>query len=176
LPRSPKAMIRLPWRRAPHSHHNSWLVLIAIFKLAQALLFVSIGVGLLKLLGKDVGDELAQLADHLHFNPESRLVHFVLERADLFDDRLLRRIGAVLFIEAGLDLAEGIGLYLEKIWAEYLTLLITGSFLPWEVFEIVRRVTWVRMGLFTVNFLVFAYLFKLLLERRRSRKKTLSTD
>jgi uncharacterized membrane protein (DUF2068 family) len=170
-------MIRLPWRRAPqHPHHNSWLVLIALFKLAQAALFAAIGVGALKLLHKDVGDELAQLADHLHFNPEWRLVNLVIEQADRLDDNLLRRIGAIFFIEAGLDLAEGIGLYLEKVWAEYLTLLITGSFLPWEVFEVFRRVTLVRVGLFSVNFLVFAYLFKLLLERRRSREEISSTE
>ena len=41
-------------------------------------------------------------------------------------------------------MAEGIGLYLEKAWGEYLTLAITVSFLPLEIFEIVRRLTWIR--------------------------------
>ena len=140
----------------PHNH-NRWLILIAAFKLAQALLFVAIGVGALRLLHKDVGDELARLVDHLRFNPESRFVNFVLEKATLLDDRLLRRIGAVVFIYAGLDLIEGIGLYLEKTWAEYLTLAITGSFLPWEIFEVYRKVTPTRVGLLAVNAMVFFY-------------------
>ncbi len=134
----------------PHNH-NQWLILIAAFKLAQALLFVAIGVGALRLLHKDVGDVLARLADHLRFNPESRFVNFILEKATLLDDRLLRRIGAVVFIYAGLDLIEGIGLYLEKTWAEYLTLAITGSFLPWEIFEVFRKVTLTRVSLLAVN-------------------------
>jgi uncharacterized membrane protein (DUF2068 family) len=162
-------MMRIPWRRAPRSpHHNSWLILIALFKLAQAMIFFAIGVGAFKLLHKDVGDVCQQIADNLHFNSESRLVNFLLERADLIDDRILRRIGAAVFIYAGLDLLEGIGLYLEKVWAEYLTLLITGSFLPWEIKEVIARVTWVRVGLLAVNLLVFLYLFKLVLGRRRS--------
>ena len=118
----------------------------------------------MRLLHKDVGDELARLVDHLRFNPESRFVNFVLEKATLLDDRLLRRIGAVVFIYAGLDLIEGIGLYLEKTWAEYLTLAITGSFLPWEIFEVYRKVTPTRVGLLAVNAMVFFYLLKLVAE------------
>jgi uncharacterized membrane protein (DUF2068 family) len=152
------------------SRHNRWLILIAAFKLAQALLFVLVGIGALHLLHKDVGDLIAQLADHLRFNPESRFVNVLLDRAELIDDRLLRRIGAAVFIYAGLDLLEGIGLFLEKAWAEYLTLAITASFLPLELFEIFRRVTGVRVGLLMVNLLVFIYLLKLVLEREKRQK------
>jgi len=161
--RIPKIMSEPKARRfLKHRHHNSWLILIAAFKLAQAALFVAIGVGALRLLHKDVGDELARLADHLRFNPESRLVNFVLDNAQLLNDRLLRRIGAVVFIYAALDLVEGIGLYLEKAWAEYMTLIITGSFLPWEIFEVFRRLTVIRVSLLTLNTLVFIYLLKLI--------------
>lgn len=153
--------------RTSRTRHNRWLILISAFKLIQALLFFLIGVGALRLLHKDVGDELTALVDHLRFNPESRFVNFILEKAEFIDDRMLRRIGAVVFIYAGLDTLEGIGLYLEKVWAEYLTLVITASFLPWEIFEIYRRLTLVRVSLLTLNLLVFFYLFKLVAERAR---------
>ncbi|MGD0789577.1 MAG: DUF2127 domain-containing protein, partial [Terracidiphilus sp.] len=61
-------------------------------------------------------------------------------------------------------------LYLEKAWAEYLTLAITASFLPWEIFEVLRKVTWIRSGLLTVNALVVFYLLKMVLERGRYRR------
>jgi uncharacterized membrane protein (DUF2068 family) len=150
--------------------HNRWLILIAAFKLAQAALFIAIGVGALKLVGKDLGDLLSQLADHLRFNPESKLVNFLLERAAIVDDRMLRRIGEVGFIYAALDIAEGIGLYLEKIWGEYLTLIITGSFLPLEDYELVRRITLMRSSLFVINAMVFVYLVKVVVERGRERR------
>ncbi len=154
----------------PHRRHNTGLILIAAFKLGQALLFVALGVGALKLLHRDVGDVLERLANHLRFNPESRFVNFVLDQASRLDDRLLRRIGAVVFIYAGLDLVEGIGLYLEKTWAEYLTLAITASFLPWEVIQIFHRITLIRVSLLTVNVLVFVYLLKLVLARQSNKK------
>jgi uncharacterized membrane protein (DUF2068 family) len=149
---------------------NRWLILIAAFKLAQALLFIAIGVGALRLVHKDIGDMLERLANHLRFNTEPRFVIFLLEKSSLVTDRMLKRIGALVFIYAGLDLIEGTGLYLEKVWAEYLTLAITASFLPWEIFEVVRKVTWIRCGLLTINALVVFYLLKMVIDRARERR------
>jgi len=151
--------------------HNRWLVLIAVYKVLQALLFIAIGVGALRLLHKDVGDLFALMADRLRFNPEWRIVHFALDKASLLNDPVLRRIGAAAFSYAALGLAEGIGLYLEKAWGEVLTLLITASFLPWEVAEAIRRVTWIRVGLLSINILVFFYLVGLIAEQRRLRHR-----
>ena len=98
-------------------HHNRWLVLIAAEKFFHALLFVAIGIGARRLLHKDIADEIVVLADHLRFDPESRFVNFILEKASLLNDPALRRIGFVAFAYAGISLAEGIGLYLERAWA-----------------------------------------------------------
>ena len=156
-------------RAAKRRRHNRWLLLIAIYKGLQALLFVAIGVGALHMLHRDIADDLGLLADHLNFNPESRFVNFVLDTASLINDPLLKRIGAVAFSYAGVSLAEGIGLYLEKAWGEYLTLAITISFLPWEIFEIFHRITWFRSSLLAINILVLFYLAKVVIEQARER-------
>ena len=135
-------MIRSPFHFFAKRRHNKWLVLIAAYKLLQALLIGLIGLGARHLLHKDVGDELATLADHFRFNPESRLVNFILDRSEVLNDPVLRRIGFVAFSLSAISAIEGVGLYFEKVWAEYLTLAITASFLPWEIFEIFRRLTW----------------------------------
>lgn len=163
-------MNRTPAPSPSESHpHNRWLVLIAVYKCLQALLIAAIGFGALHLLGKDAGDELSALAERLHFNPEGKLVDFLQDKAEFLNDPLLRRIGITAFIYAGLSMAEGIGLYLEKIWAEYLTLILTASFLPWELIEIMRRLTWVRASLLSINMVVFLYLLKIVVERARQR-------
>jgi uncharacterized membrane protein (DUF2068 family) len=131
------------------------------------MLYVAIGVGLLQLLHKDIGDVLTQLARSLHFNPESHFVDFIIDQASRLDDRLLRRIGTVVFCYAGVHLIEGIGLYREKTWAEYLTLMITGSFLPWEIYELWNKTTFARGTLLAVNALVFFYLLKLVTGREQ---------
>jgi uncharacterized membrane protein (DUF2068 family) len=146
--------------------HNRWLELIAAYKLLQAALLVSVGVGALRLLHKDVADLLSNLAEKLRWDSEGRLVSFLLDKAHLLDDHMLRRISVFMFCYAAIGLLEGIGLLYEKVWAEYLTALITASFLPFEIMEIAHRVTWFRVGLLVVNLAVVAYLVSHLLRRR----------
>jgi uncharacterized membrane protein (DUF2068 family) len=159
--------------RTRGKRHNRLLLLIAGYKFLYALFFVAIGIGAHRLLHKDLADEVDLFARYLRFNPESRLVNFVLDKASLVNDPLLRRIGFFAFCYAAVTLVEGIGLYLEKAWGEFLTLAITASFLPWEMFEIFRHITWIRVGLFAINILVFVYLLDLVLARARHRAKAL---
>lgn len=145
--------------RSSHSRrHNRWLELIAVYKLLQALLLVSVGFGALKLMHKDTADVLASLVTEMRFNTDGRLVSYLLDRAAAVDDPMLRRISVFVFVYAALGLVEGIGLLLEKVWAEYLTAIITASFLPLEVVEILHRMTWFRLGLFVANLGVLVYL------------------
>lgn len=164
-------MTRSPLHSTGKRHHNKWLVLIAAYKLLGAVLVALIGLGARHMLHKDVGDELQSLVDHLHFNSEWKLISFILDKAELLNDPLLRRIGVVAFCYSAISAVEGVGLYLEKIWAEYLVLAITASFLPWEIFEIFRRLTWIRVSLLAANLLVFFYLLQLAADRERMRHK-----
>ncbi len=150
--------------------HNRLLLLIAAYKLLQSVLFVAIGVGVLHLLHRDIANDLAILADHLNFNPESHFVNFVLEKASLINDPILRSIGLAAFAYAGIGFAEGIGLYLEKAWGEYLTIVITASFLPFEAFEIFHKVTWFRVLLLVINVLVLLYLSKVVADQAKERR------
>lgn len=137
---------------------NRWLELIAAYKLLQSLLLAAVGVGALRLVGQDLGDLLTNLAQEIRVNTEGRLVSFLLEQASLVDDHMLRRFSIFVFCYAVVGLVEGVGLMLEKRWAEYLTAIITGSFLPLEILELMRRVTTFRVGLFAVNLAVLIYL------------------
>jgi uncharacterized membrane protein (DUF2068 family) len=158
----------------PHSRpHDRGLLLIGLFKLGKAILFFCIGVGALHLLHKDVGDEFLKLATALRFDPESRMVSLLMEKVDLIDAHRLREIGFATFAYSALALTEGIGLLLEKVWAEYLTLILTISFLPWELYELARRPNWFRLGLLVINLLVLAYIVWLL-QRKKQRSSHLN--
>jgi uncharacterized membrane protein (DUF2068 family) len=156
---------------------NRWLELIAAYKLLQALLLIGVAIGALRLLGKDIGDLMLSLAESLHFNPEGKLVSFLIDQAQVIDDHWLRRFSIFLFSYAALGLLEGIGLMLEKVWAEYLTAIITASFLPLEIMELFHRVTWIRVSLFVVNLAVLAYLVgHVVRERMKWRKNPQGWD
>ena len=147
--------------------HNKGLVLIAAYKLLLALIFIAVGIGALHLVGKDIDDVLSTAAADLKFNPEGRFVNFLLDRASFLDDPMLRRIGFGAFCYAAVGILEGIGLYLEQAWAEYLTLIITASFLPLEAIEILHKLTIIKVLLLVVNVLVLLYLLKVVVKDRR---------
>jgi uncharacterized membrane protein (DUF2068 family) len=153
-------------------NHRTGLVLIAAYKLLGALLFIAVGVGALRLLHKDIDDVVWRMIGDLRMNPESRLVNFIFEKAELLNDPILRRIGLAAFCYAAVGILEAIGLYLEKTWAEFLTLIITASFLPFEIHELMRRLTWMRVGLLVANILVLFYLIWMLGERAAHRRRT----
>jgi uncharacterized membrane protein (DUF2068 family) len=141
------------------SHRDRFIMAIGAFKLLQALLFVLLGIGAIRLLHKDLVHVVEHFILALRFiNPEGRLVNLVLERVAMFDPRRLKEISAAIFVIAALDVIEGTGLVLEKAWAEFVTLILTASFLPWELWELVRRMTWIKFGLVVINLAVVIYL------------------
>lgn len=148
--------------------HDNGLLMIGLFKLSKSLFFFCVGIGAFHLLHRDLGDEAMRLATALRFDPEGRIVGLLMEKADAIDVHHLREIGFATFAYSGLALTEGIGLMLEKVWAEYLTLTLTVLFLPWELYEIVRRVTAMHVGLLAINLLVLAYLLWLLDRKKKA--------
>ena len=158
--------IRQEMRRHVAKHHDKGLLAIGLFKLVEAAFFLLVGVGALHYVNRDLGDAILRLAVKLRRDPEGRLVGFLLGHVDEITAHRLREIGVYTFVYAALRVTEGVGLVLEKAWAEYLTVAITISFLPWEMYEIARRLDWFRVGLFLVNLGVLAYLLWWLRRKR----------
>jgi uncharacterized membrane protein (DUF2068 family) len=130
------------------------------------------GVGVIKLLHKDVADVLLQAATALRFDPENHAVNMLMEKAALLDPHRLKQISFALFLYAGLYVTEGVGLVLEKLWGEYFTLILTASFLPWELYEIVRHITLFKVVLTLINLFVVVYLAFVVKDRIRRRRTT----
>ena len=150
-------------------HHDRGLLAIGLFKLAKALLFFGLGVGAFHLLHKDLDDELTRLTGALGVDSDNRIVALLIEKVDLIDDHRLREIGFATFAYAALALTEGVGLMMEKVWAEYLTLTLTVSFLPWELYELAKEPNLFRFSLLVINLLVLGYLVWYLQKKRQRR-------
>jgi uncharacterized membrane protein (DUF2068 family) len=147
---------------------NGGLLLIGIFKLTKSVFFFCVGIGALHLVHRDLSEEAMRLATALHFDPEWRITSLLLEKVDLIDAHKLRQIGVATFAYSALALVEGTGLMLQKVWAEFLTLSLTVMFLPWELYELAKRPTWIRLALLLINLAVLGYLLWLLERKKRA--------
>jgi len=144
------------------------LLAIAAFKLVKAAVLVGVGFGALR-LAHDGNTEatLRRFVNAFRMDPNDRVFNLVVERVSGLDRRKLEELSAGTFTYAGVFLVEGTGLLLGRHWAEYMTTIVTGSFIPLEVFEMIRRPSLLKAtGLF-LNGVIVAYLiFRLRRERR----------
>jgi uncharacterized membrane protein (DUF2068 family) len=61
-------------------------------------------------------------------------------------------------VYAVVETIEAIGLWKERRWAEYLTALATTGFLPFEIHELLKRVTFLRVTALVVNLALIVWL------------------
>jgi uncharacterized membrane protein (DUF2068 family) len=133
---------------------------IAVFKFLKAALLIAAGVGALHLVNKDLSAYVNNLVARYHLNPGNHFVAQALARTANITPRRLHEIGAVAFIYAALFLLEGVGLWSLKRWGEWLTVVITGSLLPFEIYELWRQPSLPKAAVLALNALVFGYLIR----------------
>lgn len=140
------------------SSDDGLIRLIAIFKFFKAALLIALGVGLFKLLHKDVGEVLEHWCEALRLDPGSHFVNMALEKAGHVSPQQVKKLGLGSLLYAGLFLAEGTGLWMRKRWGEWLTVIITSSLVPVEVYEIYRHFSYVKVGVLALNVAIVIYL------------------
>jgi uncharacterized membrane protein (DUF2068 family) len=157
---------------APTTRVAPWedfvLRLIAIYKLAKAVIAFALGLELLRFMHHDVAQFLRDyVIDPYHFDPENRFLKWLLEAASHLTTHKLEFLSFGAFFYGAVFAAEGIGLYLRKHWAEYMVLISTGSLLPIEFWEIYLKLAWWKFGVVVGNLLIIVYLVhRLLLDAR----------
>ncbi len=138
--------------------HQTGLAAIAVFKLVKGVLLLLLGLGLLKLMHADIATLFSLLIEALHVNADSRIIHALVLKVDALQPHSVFVAGLVSLGYAGLLLLEGVGLWLERTWAAYLTVISTSLLLPFEVYEVIERVTIVRVGALILNLVIVLYL------------------
>lgn len=162
---------------ASHPHHHleardSGLYLIGLFKLGKAIFFLGVSLGALHFIHHDLGDTVDRIFRELHFDPESRVVDFITDKVALVTHHKLRLISLGSVLYACLCCTEAYGLLRRRTWAEFVTLWLSASFLPWESYEIVRDPNLWHLTIILVNLAVVAYLVWMIQRKKRRKRST----
>jgi uncharacterized membrane protein (DUF2068 family) len=94
----------------------------------------------------------------LGFDVEHSRLIGLIQHSFALTSRTLTYLAIGLVIYALIELVEGIGLWLGKRWGEYFAMVATSVFLPYEVYDLTVKVTWLRLGALAVNLLLVVYL------------------
>lgn len=147
--------------------HDPGLLIIGIFKLSKAVFFVCVSLGALHFIHHDLGKSLERFFNDLHFDNENRFITLILGKAELVTHHRIRLFSMGTALYGFLCSIEGIGLMRHKVWAEYLTLWLSVSFVPWETYELVRHANLWRLMILLMNLVITGYLVWLLHRKRR---------
>jgi uncharacterized membrane protein (DUF2068 family) len=137
---------------------GAMLVVIGLFKLAKGTLLVAFALALLRVGHDGLAAALAQWATHLHIDPDGHYFGGAVRAIAAVDARQLELVRAGLVVYGAVFLAEGAGLVLRQRWAEYVTVVVTGSFIPLELYEVARRPDGIRVAVWLVNVAIVWYL------------------
>ncbi len=101
---------------------------------------------------------LRPVGDRLGIDLESAGPVRLIERALDTSHSTLLMVSVGVLAYGLLELLEGIGLWLMRRWGEYVAVVGTSIFIPVEVYEILERVTWLRVGALLLNVFAVIYL------------------
>ena len=132
--------------------------LIAIGKLLKVISLVTVACLALAMVGHDPGERVQHWSEMLGVAPASRHLHRLVGKMAGVGPHKLEAIGFGAFAYAAVFAVEGIGLWLQKRWAEYLTIVVTISFIPFEVYEIAHEPHAGRIVTLVLNVAAVIYL------------------
>lgn len=144
------------------------LRLIALERIVRGVLLLGAGVYLLFHLNSDFGRLGERVMRAIEIDPRRPFLHRIVAYLHHLHASELR-VAALFALGYGLlELVEGTGLWLDKLWAEYLTVVATSLLIPLELYELVRHPTALKAGGLVVNVLIVVYLAVVL--RRRLKR------
>jgi uncharacterized membrane protein (DUF2068 family) len=153
-------------------NRGRYLKLIAIFKIVKGVLLLAIGFSLLVLNSRTRWlDALSDWADEEVLLLHSKILVYLLNKLQaVLADGQLRVPGLLALFYSAILFTEGIGVYLQKRWAEYLMVFATATLIPFEVRHIYHRPSVSGFVVLMVNCFIVWFLYRVLKPGKRDAR------
>ncbi len=140
--------------------HDLFLKFIIAEKVFLGVVFASISLGVISLINKDMEVYTNQIVVLFNLDIEKDYIQEVVDWLTKIKGGTIIGISAGMFILAALNFTEAYGLHKRRRWAEWLTVIATGLFIPLEIYEVILDQTPVRIGALIINVAIVYYLAK----------------
>jgi uncharacterized membrane protein (DUF2068 family) len=134
------------------------VAVIGWLKVAKAAMLL--GAGISGLISRP--QRLSGIAEHavrwIGFFPGRHLLDEAIRKFGSMDRASEQRLALFSLAYAAVFLVEGVGLLLRKRWAEWMTVIVTGSFIPIEIYEMVEHFGAGKVVALVLNVAIVVYL------------------
>src|SRR3569832_1982257 len=134
--------------------HDRLIVLIGVLKLLKSLILLAAAVSVFATLHEGVRAALRQFAAG---NGREVVTHYVATLTNHGPHRA-ELIGCGLLAYSALIAVEGYGLLRHRLWGEWLTIIITTTFIPLEIYEVIHKSSAMKGLVLAANILIVIYL------------------
>jgi uncharacterized membrane protein (DUF2068 family) len=153
------------------SQHGVGLRIIAIYKAVKTIGLILVAIASFHLYKTQNFDGLVHWLEHLSLADSNGLRWKLVQLLEDMGPNKFVAIGLVALAYAAIFATEGIGLWLQKYWAEWFTVIATGSLIPLEIYESISHFSWLKLAVLIANTLIVIYLVRIALQSRAEMKK-----
>jgi uncharacterized membrane protein (DUF2068 family) len=139
--------------------------LIAAERLLRGIVLFVAGIYLVTHSHSDLGRLADRAMRALELDPRRPFLHRLIDKLHHLHAGTVLITGIAAIGYGVLETVEGVGLWLEKLWAEFLTVIATSLLIPLEIYELSRKPSIWKAGGILVNLLIVAYLARRLRKR-----------
>jgi uncharacterized membrane protein (DUF2068 family) len=135
---------------------------VASIELAKGVAILLLGFGAVSMVHKDAWDVAEALLRFLHVNPDRHhYAQVFLNLADNVTDAKLWAMASGAAAYSIVRFVESYGLWRERAWAEWFALISGALYVPFELYELVRRPNLIHVVVLLVNLAVVFYMLYL---------------
>ncbi|MDR0481416.1 MAG: DUF2127 domain-containing protein [Gallionellaceae bacterium] len=135
-------------------HPSRSIRAVALFEAGKGLLALLSGCGALSLLHHDTGLLAGQLVGHLHLDAAKHYPSIFIDAASRLTDARLWKLAALSAVYTIVRWAEAYGLWNNRRWAEWLAAVSGGIYMPFEIYELLHRFSWLAIAALAANVLI----------------------
>ncbi len=135
---------------------------VAIFEAIKGALVIAAGCGAFSLLHKNVQQLAGKLIAHLHLNPAKHYPQVFIDAAAHLTDTRLWILAIFAALYGVVRLAEAYGLWNNRRWAEWFAAISGGIYVPFELYELYSKASWLSLTALVANTLIVALMVKTL--------------
>jgi uncharacterized membrane protein (DUF2068 family) len=134
--------------------------MVAIFEATKGVLVLLAAFGFAEILLRhvDLGDAAQNLLYFLHIDPDRRISHALMHAAGRMMDADVITVLAIAVLYSSLRFIESYGLWRQRVWAEWLAIVSGAVYLPFELYNLIRRPTMAHWVVLLVNIGVVLYI------------------
>jgi len=161
---------------APSHRLRDTLRAVAVYEALKGVAALAGLLGLLSLLHHDVHRLALELIGHLHLDPARPLPELALHTVDQINATPVHTLVLVGLVYTALRWTEAWGLWHDKAWGEWVGVIGTAAYVPFEVMHLMHKPTWQSTLVLSLNLALVAVLLFRLWQRHQQARATESSS